>query len=80
MKPPIGITDVQHKLITGDKFVRGLIELGLADHQTRRVTIDATVGEPIILTIEKYGDDRLLQLLSDGNVTIARTRPEAVAR
>jgi hypothetical protein len=66
--------------ITGDKFIAGLMELGIVDNDTRRITIDAEVGKPITLTVEKFGDDRLLKLLADGAVVIAHDPEEAVCR
>ena len=68
------------KIITGDKFIAGLLELGIVDNKTKKVVITAEVGEVITLDIERFGDDRLLQLLKDGSVTIAHNRLDAVAR
>ena len=67
-------------IITGDKFVAGLMELGIVDNRTRKVTIEAEVGEVITLTIERFGDDRLLKLLEDGHVVIAHDPQDAVCR
>lgn len=71
---------IKHKLITGDKFVAQLMELGIVGKRTRRVVIDAAVGEAIMLTIEEFGDDRLLQLLDNGGVTVAHSPEEAICR
>jgi hypothetical protein len=68
------------KLITGEKFIVGLMELGIVDNSTRKITIEAEVGEPIILIVEQFGDDRLLKLLDDGHVVIAHDPQEAIAR
>jgi hypothetical protein len=73
----------QHKttaLITGDKFVAGLLERGIVDDRTRKVTIVAEVGQPITLTIEEFGDGRLLKLLEGGDLVITEDPQEAMAR
>jgi hypothetical protein len=51
------------KIIMGDKFIAALHEAGLVDDRTSTVTIKATVGRPILLDYECFGDDRLLDIV-----------------
>lgn len=72
--------ETQRKFILGDAVVAALLELGIADTKTRRVVIDATVGEAVIVTLEKFGDDRLLSLAHDGGIRVTTEPAEAIAR
>ena len=71
---------IERKLITGDKFVVGLMKLGIVDNRTSKITIEAEVGSPVVLTIERFGDDRLLELLADGYVVVTGDPQEAICR
>lgn len=51
------------KFILSDEFVKQLKELGIIDDNTRRVIIDAQVGHIIKIHLEKFGDERLLNLV-----------------
>ena len=53
----------QAQIITGTAFLdwlrgHGIFETG--DH-VRRVVIDAVVNEPLMVYVERYGDERLVQ-------------------
>jgi len=49
-------------VISGNQFIKGLCELGICNELTRRVVIDATVGEVIMVYVEQYGSKDLLQV------------------
>ena len=60
---------MKSKMITGDKFVAALVVAGIL-HETariRRVVIDASAGEFIKIYVERYGDDRLLNVATTLN-------------
>ena len=52
-------------IIISNRFIAALLRLGIVDHYTEAITIRAKVGEPVKLRIEKFGDDRILQLVED---------------
>lgn len=55
-----------HTIITGDALWRALVNAGVfreyGDEQIRRVVIDAEVRQPVIIYVERYGDERLLNV------------------
>jgi hypothetical protein len=59
------VTDVARpKRITGRTFLESLIEAGIIrrDDFVRRVVVDASVDNSLIVYVERYGDDRLLKV------------------
>jgi hypothetical protein len=52
------------RLIASKEFVRALKSAGIIGEgeHVRRVVIDALVDSPVIVYIERFGDDRLLQV------------------
>lgn len=50
------------KVAPGLALLRKLVAAGVIPPQTRRVVIDATVDAPVVLHVECFGDDRILQL------------------
>lgn len=51
-------------IISGSDFVTKLIEAGVVKHgdKLRRVVIDAVIGQPVKLYVERFGDDRMLRV------------------
>lgn len=66
------------KLILGDKFVQALTDAGLLPERTLGVVIRATVGEPVEMTYEVFGDERLLDIA--GAIEETDDPEEAIAR
>lgn len=54
--------------IISDRFLDRLVEAGIIDqpNTVHRVVIDLKVGEPMRLLVERYGDDRFLDVSLDG--------------
>jgi hypothetical protein len=51
------------KIIISDKWIEQLLlSQQINPQRVRRVIIDATVAEPVIMYIEQYGDDGILAL------------------
>lgn len=50
--------------IAGWQFGQALIEAGVItpEERVRRIVIDAPADGPVVLYVERYGDDRLLQV------------------
>jgi hypothetical protein len=50
--------------IAGWQFANALIEAGVitADENVRRLVLDVSVDGPVVLYVERYGDDRLLHV------------------
>jgi hypothetical protein len=65
------------KLILAHKFIGALLETGIVDNRTRRIVIDAEIGQPVRIYLEKFGDDRLLVVLEGGGIIIAHSNSEA---
>lgn len=51
--------------IMSNKFFDALLASGIVSKEefVRRVVIDATVGEAVVLYVERYGDSRLLEVV-----------------
>ncbi len=58
---------------TGNSFLKALEDAGVLkpEDKTRRVVIDATIGEPLMIYIENIGDERVLQLTTHPSLEIA---------
>jgi hypothetical protein len=52
------------RLITTEAFWRALVDAGVfrEDESVRRIVIDAQAGEPLVMYVERWGDERLLQV------------------
>jgi hypothetical protein len=52
------------RIITTAAFWRALVDAGVfrEDETIRRVVIDAQAGEPVVMYVERWGDERLLQV------------------
>lgn len=50
------------KLILSDEWLKKLKEALNLGEYIRRVVIDATVGEALIIHVERYGDSRILEV------------------
>lgn len=48
-------------IITGTPLLQALAERNLIDLQTMRVIIDISFDRPVVLYVEKFGDQRLLE-------------------
>jgi hypothetical protein len=66
------------RFILSDRFLDRLIEAGIIDQADTvyRVVIDLKVGEAMRVLVERYGDDRFLDVSLDG----ARDLVEEVTR
>jgi len=68
-------------IITGDRLWRAFADAGVFreydDEKIRRFVIDAEAGRPVILYVERYGDERLLQVATtlDGVQILRRGIP-----
>jgi hypothetical protein len=53
------------KKILGRKFIQALLDAGVVTpgEAVRRVVIDADVNEIVVMYVERFGDERLLQLV-----------------
>jgi hypothetical protein len=53
------------KKILGRKFIQALLDAGVVTpgEAVRRVVIDAEVNEVVVMYVERFGDERLLQLV-----------------
>ena len=55
---------------SGMDFLLRLETAGVVQHPVRRVVIDAAVDAPVVIYVERYGDERLLSVdlgpLKDG--------------
>jgi len=53
------------KAITSERFHEALVAAGVvrAGERIRRVVIDAKAGEAVILHVERFGDERLLDVV-----------------
>jgi hypothetical protein len=56
-----------HTIITGDTLWRALVAAGVfreeeGDERVRRFVIDAETGHPVIIYVERWGDERLLHV------------------
>lgn len=53
-------------------FLQALFDAGIADINTKRVVIDIQYDEPVKIYLEKFGDDKLLNVFQslDGVVII----------
>jgi hypothetical protein len=45
------------------ELVGALRAAGIVDDSTRRVVIDISVGQPPVVYVEKYGDERLIAVV-----------------
>lgn len=64
--------------ILGDGPIeQALIEAGIADDKTSRVVIDLRVGHVPVVHIERFGDDKLLEVVKnlDGVNVVREERP-----
>jgi hypothetical protein len=52
-------------VITGNAFIDALLESGIitVDQHVRRVVIEATVDNMVVMHLECYGDTRLLEVV-----------------
>jgi hypothetical protein len=52
-------------IITSDAFQKALIEAGVIrfEDRVRRVVIDATVNEATVMYVERFGDEKLLEVV-----------------
>lgn len=52
-------------IILGNSFLEALAEAGIiqAGEKVRRVVIDADVTAPVVIHVERYGDERLLNVV-----------------
>ncbi|MBU1173387.1 MAG: hypothetical protein KKD44_27785 [Proteobacteria bacterium] len=54
---------MNHKIILGVKWITVLCDaLGLEANTIRRIIIDAAADSLVILYVEKYGDERMLDI------------------
>lgn len=53
------------RLISGDEFGKALVAAGVIDDYTRvrRVVIDAQAGHAVTIYVERFGDERLLNVV-----------------
>ena len=53
-------------VIYGSKFAQALLDAGVirAEDRVRRVVIDASADGPIVMYVERYGDERLLEVVT----------------
>jgi hypothetical protein len=52
------------KLITDRQFHKALVDAGVirADESYRRIVIDSQANSAVIMYLERYGDERMLQV------------------
>ena len=52
------------RMILGKTFIKALLDAGVVavEDRVRRVVIDVAVDEAIVIYVERYGDDRLLDI------------------
>lgn len=52
-------------IITGDAFQKALIEAGVirVEDRVRRVVIDATVNHVTVMYVERFGDEKLIEVV-----------------
>ncbi len=57
-------TTTRPKLIFTDALWRALVAAGVfrEDEVIRRIVIDAQADEPVVMHVERYGDERLLKV------------------
>lgn len=55
-------SDVTMKTIPGKAFLDWLKREGIVPENTRRVVIDAEANSPIIIYVEMYGGDKLIEV------------------
>lgn len=66
-------------VIHGTKFIEALLESGVIakDERVRRIVIDASATEAVVMYVERYGDSRLLEVIPA--LTGVEIRREAAA-
>lgn len=74
------MAETEHKIILGDAFVAALLSSVSPTTGRGKATIVAEIDAPVTLTLEKFGDGRLLELLDDGGVRVTTDPREAIAR
>jgi hypothetical protein len=54
----------QPRIITTEKFWRALVDAGVfrEDEKVRRIVIDAQAGDAVVMYVERWGDERLLDV------------------
>ena len=64
------------KVVTGNEFLLLVEKAGVLvfGDKVRRVVIDADVSEPLVMYVERYGDERILQVAT----SLEGTRIETV--
>lgn len=56
----------QHRVIRSDHFADALVAAGViaSGDKIRRVVIDANAGEAVVMYVERFGDERLLNVVT----------------
>lgn len=64
-------------VIVGNAVIDALLEAGIVtpDQHVRRVVIDVQVGEPVVMHVERFGDERVLRVLPALRGTEVRLSP-----
>jgi hypothetical protein len=64
-------------IIMGNAVIDALLETGIVtkDQRVRRVVIDVQIGEPVVMHVERFGDERVLQVLPALRGTEIRLSP-----
>jgi hypothetical protein len=54
----------QPRIITTEKFWRALVDAGVfrEDEKVRRIVIDAQADDAVVMYVERWGDERLLDV------------------
>lgn len=63
------------KLITSDAFISWLRNAGVVTDLARRVVIDSRIGEAVIIYVEQYGTEGLINGLPPPELLSAELRP-----
>lgn len=69
-----------HRRITGRRFIEALREAGIIHHgdYVRRVVIDADLNAACMVYLERFGDERLIDVVIGSGLEITKTpHPEA---
>lgn len=69
-------------LIHGKKFVQALLDAGVvrSEDHVRRVVIDASYDGAVVMYVERYGDERLLQVVTSLDGVQIRERARKAGR
>jgi hypothetical protein len=52
------------RIVTGNALLKALHEAGIIPAETHRVVIDATANEAVIIYVEQFGTEELVNLIA----------------